>query len=544
MSEITGEKITLKRLFSDEYFFNTPEYQRPYSWQDDNNNQLFDDIYESDRKSEYFLGTIILQEIEELGTGVMYDIIDGQQRLTTIQILLACLRDTVVNKNYKNSLQQKIYQKENPADGLPEVVRLKTREHIFFKEYVQKCGGTKTINSFEPQNDAQKNLKNAILIFNKNLKDIDQKNIESLIQHISQRCIFICVATKNFTDAYRLFTIINDRGLQLRRIDILKTNNLDPIVIPNPDERKSYSEKWESMEDDLGSENFENLISFIRTIEIKEKPKEDLLKEFNNLVFKKDKIKKGKEFIDYIMNYKNIYQKLILDRDLSTTFEFKNLLNIMIDFLPSTEWIPSLLYYYNKFKKDGLHEFLTKLEKKFVADWVVALTPTKRTVNLNSILKSIEKSNNYMDVLKSKAFDFDKELFINELKNDIYNKRYTRYILLKLEYLESEQTAERRYGTISVEHVLPQSPRKDSTWVKLFTDDERILFTNKLANLVLLSKKKNSSASNFDFQKKKENYLKNRATDLTRSQAILRYNTWTPDILIKRQTDIIKILSK
>ena len=149
-----------------------------------------------------------------------------------------------------------------------------------------------------------------------------------------------------------------------------------------------------------------------------------------------------------------------------------------------------------------------------------------------------------MDVLKSKAFDFDKELFINELINDIYNKRYTRYILLKLEYLESEQTAERRYGTISVEHVLPQSPRKDSTWVKLFTDDERILFTNKLANLVLLSKKKNSSASNFDFQKKKENYLKNRATDLTRSQAILRYNTWTPDILIKRQTDIIKILSK
>lgn len=547
MSEITGEKVTLKRIFSDEYFFNIPEYQRPYSWQKDNSNQLFDDIYESDRGNEYFLGTIILQEIGEIGTGIMYDVIDGQQRLTTIQILLACLRDNVTNVDYKNFVQQKIYQKSNPVDGLPEIVRLKVREHNFFKKYVQECGGTRKVISYEPENDAQTNLKNAILLFNENLQDIEQKNIESLIQHISQRCIFICVSTKNFNDAYRLFTIINDRGLQLRRIDILKTNNLDPQVIPDSQERKEYSIIWESMENDLGSDDFENLISFIRTLEIKEKSKGDLLKEFNNLIFEKGKINRGKEFIDYVLRYKNIYQKLILDKDIElgeNTIAAKNLLNIMVDFLPSNEWIPSLLYYYKKFAKSSLYEFLSKLEKKFVADWVIALTPTKRTVNLNAILKSIEEANSCDEVLQSDAFKFDRNAFVNELNQDTYGKRHAKYILLKLEYLESEQNIERKYGTISVEHVLPQSPSKDSKWVQIFNDEDRTLFTNKLANLVLLSRKKNSSASNLDFMKKKEKYLKGRMTDLFRSQMVLKYSEWTPDILKKRQKHIIDILSK
>lgn len=547
MSEITGEKITLKRIFSDEYFFNIPEYQRPYSWQKDNNAQLFDDIYESNRENEYFLGTIILQEVGEVGTGIMYDVIDGQQRLTTIQILLACLRDNVTNADYKNSVQQKIYQKSNPVDGLPEVVRLKTREEDFFKMYVQECGGTRKVNSCEPQNDAQRNLKNSILLFDEYLGNMEQKDIEALIQHISQRCIFICVSTKNFNEAYRLFTIINDRGLQLRRIDILKTNNLDPEVIPDSHERRVYSNIWESMENDLGADDFENLISFIRTIEVKEKPKEDLLKEFNNLVFAKEKIKRGKEFIDYVLLYKNIYQKLVLDKEIdlgANTIAAKNLLNIMVDFLPSNEWIPSLLYYYKKFANCGLYEFLLSLERKFVADWVIALTPTKRTVNLNYILKSIEEASSFNEVLKSDAFKFDKDAFINELKQDAYGKRHVRYILLKLEYLESEQNVERKYGTISVEHVLPQSPSQNSKWIQTFNNEQRALYTNKLANLVLLSHKKNSSASNFDFLEKKKKYLEGRMTDLFRSQKVLNYSDWTPDILEKRQKDIISILSK
>ncbi len=547
MSEIIGEKITLKRLFGDEYYFNIPEYQRPYSWQKDNCDQLFDDIYESNRDDEYFLGTVILQEVGGVGTGIKYDVIDGQQRLTTIQILLACLRDKVAQEEYKISIQQKIYQKANPVDGLPEIERLKVREHELFRKFVQEKGGTLNIENYDTDNDAQENIKNAICIFIDRIKDLSQHEIELFIQHISQRCVFIYVSTKNFNDAYRLFTIINDRGLQLRRIDILKTNNLEPKVIPDPRERRMYSNTWECMENDLGADEFEDLISFIRTIEIKEKAKEDILKEFNNLIFDKGKIKRGIDFIDYVVQYRDIYQKLILDKDVNlgvNTIAYKNLISIMIEFLPSNEWIPSLLYYYKKFGLDNLYEFLLKLEKKFVSDWVIALTPTKRTVNLNSILKAIEEINSCDEIKRHFALKYDEQALCNELNENIYNKRHARYILLKLEYLESEHNVERKYSTISVEHVLPQNPSPSSKWVTKFDNENRNFYTNKLANLILLSHKKNSSASNYDFEEKKEKYLRNRITDLGRSQKILGYNDWTPEILEKRQVQIIELLKR
>ncbi|KOF56113.1 hypothetical protein AGR56_04105 [Clostridium sp. DMHC 10] len=133
MSVIIGEKISLKKLFSDEFFFIIPEYQRPYSWEKENCEQLFDDIYESNRDNEYFLGTIILQELESIGTGKKYAIIDGQQRITTLQILLACLRDCVTDAQFKSSNQCKIFQKENLADGIPEKARIEVKESLFLK---------------------------------------------------------------------------------------------------------------------------------------------------------------------------------------------------------------------------------------------------------------------------------------------------------------------------------------------------------------------------------------------------------------------------
>lgn len=547
MSEIDGKKITLSSLLGNEYFFNVPDYQRPYSWQRDNCYQLFDDIYDSDRTSDYFLGTIILQEIGKIGTSNRYDIIDGQQRLTTIQILLACLRDKVSDSGYKNSIQDKICQKENPVDGLPQIMRLDVRESNIFKKHVQDFEGTQKTGSFSPENDAQRNILTAINVFNEKIGELSQSEIEKFIQHISQKCIFICVSTKDFDDAYRLFTIINDRGLQLRRIDILKTSNLEPKIISDDKDRKLYSHIWESMENDLGSDDFENLISFIRTIEVKEKPKEDILKEYNKLIFDTGKIKRGKDFIVYVQSYRFIYEKLIYEKDVdlgTNTVSFKNLLQLMIDFLPSNEWIPALLLYYKKFNTDKLFEFLQKLENKFVADWIIALTPTKRTVNLNAILKDIEASGKCENVLSSANLDFDKAALTNELNQDTYGKRHAKYVLLKLEYLESEQNIERKYSTISVEHVLPQNPDSSSNWVKIFDEELRNNFTNKLSNLILLSHKKNSSASNLDFEDKKSKYINGRITDLARSQKVITYKQWTPDVLKNRQEDIIKLLCK
>lgn len=545
MSVIIGEKISLKKLFSDEFFFMIPEYQRPYSWLEENCEQLFDDIYESNRESEYFLGTVILQEIENIGTGKRYAIIDGQQRITTLQILLACLRDRVVDQQFKNSNQCKIFQKENLADGIPEKVRIEVKEGLFFKKYVQQENGTSNIAGIQAENSAQLNMVNAINIFKEKLLNLTQLQIQSLIQHISQRCIIIYIATKEFEDAFKLFTIVNDRGLQLRRVDILKATNLSPDVMGSTEISK-YASIWEQIEEDLGTELFEKLISYIRTIEVKEKAKDDILKEYENLIFAKNKILKGKDFIAYLNDYKSIYEKLILDKSIingdANEIEYKNLLNIMVDFLPSTDWIPPALYYYKRFKEENILDFIKALEKKFVADWILGVTSTKRVVNMNSILRKIEMSNKPEEILKSEVMKFDNKILEDKLNEDIYNESYCKYILLKLEYLEVEHTIERKYSTISVEHVLPQTLSDKSAWNNCFSQDDHDFWKHKLGNLILLSKRKNSSASNYQFENKKEKYFKGRISDLARSQKILSYKEWTVDILKKRQEDIINLL--
>ncbi|MCI7790696.1 MAG: HNH endonuclease family protein, partial [Lachnospiraceae bacterium] len=144
----------------------------------------------------------------------------------------------------------------------------------------------------------------------------------------------------------------------------------------------------------------------------------------------------------------------------------------------------------------------------------------------------------------SDEMKYDEQQYMQEIAGDIYGKRHDKYILMKLEYLESEQNVVRKYGTISVEHVLPQNPKDDSQWKKDFSDADRVLYTNKICNLVLLSKKKNSSASNYDFEDKKKKYLEGRITDLGRSQKILSESSWNPKVLNERQEKILDILKK
>ena len=99
------------------------------------------------------------------------------------------------------------------------------------------------------------------------------------------------------------------------------------------------------------------------------------------------------------------------------------------------------------------------------------------------------------------------------------------------------------YKTISVEHVLPQNPSENSQWRKDFTDEERDLWTHRIANLVLISKRKNSKLSNLDYEEKKEKYLKERIDVFKGSKIFLDKNSkWNVDVLQERQEKLVSML--
>ena len=111
---------------------------------------------------------------------------------------------------------------------------------------------------------------------------MDQDNIERLIEFLSQKCVVIYLATETFDDAFRLFTIVNDRGKQLRRIDVLKAINIAPDIITKDTVRDRVAQQWEEFEKNLGESVFESVFHLVRLLILKDKPQGDLLKEFEN----------------------------------------------------------------------------------------------------------------------------------------------------------------------------------------------------------------------------------------------------------------------
>lgn len=138
--------------------------------------------------------------------------------------------------------------------------------------------------------------------------------------------------------------------------------------------------------------------------------------------------------------------------------------------------------------------------------------------------------------------DDEKKATKEALSGDIYNlPRVPLYILLRLDDALSDNSATYNYKTISIEHVLPQTPKVDSKWIENFPiEDERNEVTHIVGNLVLLSRRKNSSASNYEFNIKKEKYFKKRGVSpFPLTTDVLNEDEWTPDVVRTRQTRLL-----
>jgi hypothetical protein len=136
---------------------------------------------------------------------------------------------------------------------------------------------------------------------------------------------------------------------------------------------------------------------------------------------------------------------------------------------------------------------------------------------------------------------------IKRLGGEIYNRWIVRkYVLIRLDELLSDPQAFRHETKIvTVEHVLPQSPGRDSEWVRLFTPQQREFWTHRLANLVLLSRNKNAQAKNYDFAIKKARYFTSKSvSNFPLTTQVLATESWTPEVLDQRQRDLIDILSE
>lgn len=567
-NEIKSEKILLKDVFN--MWFRIPEYQRPYVWGYEEIHDLLDDLTfaaTSRPDAEYFLGSLVFQaKPADKSIGRDFDendLLDGQQRLTTLLLMLAVLRDLSDDAEIKDICQRCIHQKASRLLHIPERVRIEfhIRENTqkFIDAYVKTAGGTdqsKVLEQLaESSADASvKSMAKGIATLRAFLLSADAMPFAAFVEFLLNKVLLIYVATENLEDAFRLFTILNNRGVPLRNSDILKSVNLGEL--DNDKDRTKYARMWEEAEGELG-EDFDRFLAHLRTILVKEKARLNLLQEFEDKIYEpkeKDKatgqikpvlLRKGKPTFELVEIYLAHYKQLLggANYNVCKSFAFDNLIKVMQTGLPATDWIPPLLAYYNKFGDDQILEFLKKLNAKFAGDWLSQKTPTDRIDAMNDVIKAVDASSTVDQVFTASNFSFDSAAFDRALQGQVYGRRFALYILLILDYTFQNHDQKMHFETLSVEHLLPQNPETNSLWCNDFTEADRKTWTDKLANLVLITRRKNTSQGRLDYANKKSKYFQKNIDTCPNSLRLLNnFSTWTISDIQKNETVVMEKL--
>lgn len=564
VKQIDAGKISIGDIYSTKWF-RIPDFQRPYVWGDDEINDLLEDLSfaaSNNPKDEYFLGSFVYQSEEKEVKQVKYTesiLLDGQQRMTSLFLLFAAIRDRTSVEQVKESCQNFLYQKENIYDDIPERTRLnfdiRRNVQTFIAQITNGEEGSLSC-ALRYKNDPDisiKNMARAIVSIH-NFFDENKIEEEAFYKYVRNNALMIYVSSENQDDAFRLFMVLNDRGVPLRNSDIIKTMNLGAFStgLNAEKDKKQYAEFWEGAENELG-EDFDLFLSHIRTLLVKEKARLNLLKEYESKIYAPTKqgkptpalLSKGKDTFEFIKKHLDNYNFLLSGKNnhLDDEYKFDNLIKVMMLGLPSKDWVPPLLAYYDKFSEDNLFNFLTYLDNKFSADWILQQTPTQRIENMNDLIKVIEKAKSVDDVTNSQELTFDVESFMDAISGKVYGRRFARYILLKLDYHHA-RLEDLNIKNLSVEHILPQNPKDDSQWVQDFDEQAREELTHVIGNLVLISRRKNSSQGRKDYKKKKTDYFNANIGSHPLSLHVLNsHDEWKPSNLTANQKECVKVIN-
>lgn len=566
MSKMTirGSEYPIKKIFSDDFVFTIPLYQRAYSWTTEESEELLQDLLRAmegysgsiDDLSPYFLGSIVLIKGDEPDA----QIIDGQQRITTLTMLLSVLR-SLVHPDYVESLTAFLCEKGNVITGTPTRyrLRLRQRDETFFRDHIQNDGGIEKLQLLQDAQlpESQKNIRDNTLAFLRELHKLSADQLMSLTQFIVNRCFLIIVSvdTPDLDSAYRIFSVLNNRGLNLSFPDIIKAEIVNAIP---EEQRDEYTKKWEDLETLLGGETFEDLFSDLRAIFSRQRIRKGIIEEFHEHVYPRHpQVSTPQDFIDRVLERcaygLNYIVKANYQRGSTSTREIEeiNRMYKRLNRLDYGRWIPPALYYFflHRGKDALLLHFLNDLERLVVSFIICRVPPYKRIDRYCALLEAIyQEQDLFAPNSPLQLTNAESREFLRMLDGNLYLSHHIcKYIMLRLDERLSERVATYDYQRVSVEHVLPQRPAPDSEWARLFPSrEQRDRCIHRLGNLALLSVGKNMNAENFDFETKKHTYFSTNGgiSSFAITTQVLHHREWTPTVIEQRQEQLLGVLKQ
>lgn len=511
-----------------------PLFQRPYRWVKRHWRNLWADLQDLQDEPErnHFMGSIVTMPAHTVPEGVnKYLLIDGQQRLTTIFIVLAAIRDKA--KQLPGNLAAKIddlfltnkYQEDEEQYKL---LPTQLDRAVFLKIISGEVVGTGT-----PIGDAYD-------YFMGKLGPPNKDQLESLLALLIGRLVFVSIVLAHDDNPYLIFESLNAKGCPLTQADLIR--NYCFMSIHTKKQQAVYEKYWLPMEERLGVD----MTEFIRHFLAKEgTPIKQ--SEIYGVVKASTASYKEKEILDYLDQMKlfSEYYLCLIDPSKEPLSAIQKRL-LGLNRLEVTTAYPFLLNVYHDFKQGNLPEaefrgVLEILESYLIRRFVCGVP----THGLNKIFPGLYThakafpafADGVAAVLKGRNFPKNAEFLRSIGSARLYGSgeraAKTKYILECLEgsFQHHEQVA---FDTLTIEHILPRT--LSPCWKEQLGEDwEGIYdkFIDTIGNLTLTGY--NSDLSNYSFEKKKEFYLDSHV-EITKQ--ICAESNWTATEISKRSLDL------
>ena len=398
--------------------------------------------------------------------------------------------------------------------------------------------------------DSQRNMYENISCLRAAFLKLSEEDRVNLAKFVVQKCFIVVVSASDGDSARRIFSVMNNRGLDLSPTDVLKAIVLD--AISDSQAQDDYAVKWEGIEEDLGRDSFRDLFAHIRMIHRKEKLRGTLETEFQAHVLGNLQSENSNSFIDNELEpYADAYE--IVTRESYESTEGADKVNAFLrhlNRLDNFDWIPPTIAYFRRYKEqtDKLLQFVRDLERLAYGLFIRRANINERIERYGGVIGAIENGRRlFDDGSPLQLSSAERQQILDRLDGDVYSLiRLRKPLLLRLDSVVAEEGASYDHKIVSIEHVLPQSPQAESQWLKWFPDEvERKLWTHRLANLVLLSRRKNTRASNYEFERKKNEYFQRHSTTtFALTTQVVNQSEWTPKVLKGRQKELIDALQK
>ena len=528
---------TISQILTEQIRYEIPPYQRPYSWGKANVEQLLDDVWEAfeAQDEEYFIGSLITIEQNK---DTLYDVVDGQQRLTTLNLIFARLRDAV-DEPAKSALGKRVLPR-NELTGEEETPRmtLRQKDQAFFRRHV--LGGQEIseamLRDLEQRQDAPKiRIAENLQTIDTFLADKDEERLRLFANYLLTRVYAVFVTTASRHSAYRLFNVLNARGMPLSNADLIKNMlfaRLDGVTARDGE----LDEQWLQLEEAIGIERLDQFLAHHRSSVTAAKTRRTLHEEYEPII---KASANPFEFLDGItisaQNYSRIYQQDAFD-EVAARRSLRSLHRVAFE-----EWVPPLLAFLNMPVENlSETEFIILLEKITYQNWIRRLAFTARLTVYFQLITAIRAGKPAEDVRTIFRQNAQNDELRTLLDSDVYGKPFAQAVLLRLEEAGQDESVTKVYGgKITIEHVLPQALREEY-WRERFTDEEHHLWLHRLGNIALLAGIKNYKAQYFSFDRKKKIYAeRNNKVSFDTTKQILDQDDWRSHEIQSRHDQMV-----